>query len=887
MIIDYNIFPPLRLTVSKTKTKSKKITPLMQQYAELKAKHPDAILLFRVGDFYETFGEDAVKTAHALGIILTKRNNGGIDIELAGFPYHSLDNYLPRLVRSGFRVAICEQLEKPSKEKKIVKRGVTDVITPGLALSDNLLNHKENNYLAAVHQQKTDLIGIAFLDISTGEFHVSEGNTDYIKKLLHSFMPSEVLISKAKKNLYTEVFGEEFYSYPIDDWVFQSDYSEEKLKGHFDVSSLKGFGIQDLKSGQISAGAVLHYLELTKNNSLQHISKINRLLTEDYMWLDNFTIRNLEILRPQHRDGKCLMDIIDYTVTAMGARKLRKWILMPLLSPAKIHLRQEVVDHLRLHYPLLEEIDSYLHKIVDLERVVSKIATAKINPKEIEALKSSLESVGTVQELLKHAENSHVKNLAAKILDSSTIIDKINATLVAEPPISLQKGHCILEGVDEKLDELKYIINNSKELLVDIQKTEAEKTGIANLKIGFNNVFGYFLEVTNKYKNKDLVPDNWIRKQTLTNSERYITEELKELESKILTAQDQVSAIEQKIYAELIAFLSTHMQGILLNASILAELDCFCSFAKLAYKNNYCKPLIDDSLVMDIKDGRHPVIEQQMEPGTHYVPNDTYLENNTQQIILITGPNMSGKSAVLRQTALICLLAQTGSFVPATSAHLGIVDKLFTRVGASDNISSGESTFMVEMNETSNIMNNFTPRSLIILDEIGRGTSTYDGISIAWSIAEYLHENKEANPKTLFATHYHELNELSKTYSRIKNYNVSTRETGSKVVFLRKLVEGGSKHSFGIHVAKMAGMPKGLVERANEILHELEKKSVSNSEFKAEDLPKRQDKVQLQMFSSSSPVHDKILNILETIDINAMTPVECMLKLAELKDKLQ
>ena len=869
-----------------TKPKKKKITPLMQQYAELKAMHPDAVLLFRVGDFYETFGEDAVKTAQALGIILTKRNNGGVDIELAGFPYHSLDTYLPRLVRAGYRVAICEQLEKPSKEKKIVKRGVTDVITPGLALNDNLLNHKENNYLAAIHQLKADWFGISFLDISTGEFHVSEGNPDYIKKLLHSFMPSEVLISKAKKNIYIDEFGEEFYSYPIDDWIFKGDYADEKLKGHFDVTSLKGFGIQDLSSGQIAAGAILHYLELTKNDSLKHISRINRLLTEDYMWLDNFTIRNLEILRPQHRDGKCLMDIIDFTVTAMGARKLRKWILMPLLSPSKILLRQEVVDHLRLNYSLLEEIDSYLHKIVDLERVVSKIATGKINPREIEALKNSVISLGAVQELLALTDNEYVKNLAAKILDSKHIIQKIKATLVDEPPVSLQKGHCIQEGINSELDDLKYIINNSKELLVEIQQTEAEKTGIANLKIGFNNVFGYFLEVTNKYKNKDLVPENWIRKQTLTNSERYITEELKVLENKILTAQDQVSAIEHKIYAELIAFLSSHMQGILLNASILAELDCYCSFAKLAYKHNYCKPIIDDSYVLDIKDGRHPVIEQQMEPGNNYVPNDTFLDNEKQQIILITGPNMSGKSAVLRQTALICLLAQTGSFVPASSARLGIIDKLFTRVGASDNISSGESTFMVEMNETSNIMNNFTPRSLIILDEIGRGTSTYDGISIAWSIAEYLHENEDAKPKTLFATHYHELNELSKTYKRIKNFNVSTRETGSKVVFLRKLIEGGSKHSFGIHVAKMAGMPKGLVERANDILHELEKKSVNNSEIKAEDIPKRQEKLQLQMFSSSTPVHDEILTLLEKIDINAMTPVECMLKLSELKDKL-
>ncbi len=872
--------------MSKTKA-NKKVTPLMQQYAELKAKHPDAVLLFRVGDFYETFGEDAIKTAQALGIILTKRNNGGVDVELAGFPYHSLDVYLPRLVRSGYRVAICEQLEKPSKEKKIVKRGVTDVITPGLALSDNLLNHKENNYLAAIHQQKADNIGISFLDISTGEFHVSEGNPDYIKKLLHSFTPSEILISKAKKNIYSEEFGEEFYSYPIDDWVFQSDYADEKLKGHFDVTSLKGFGIQDLENGQIAAGAILHYLELTKNDSLKHISSITRLLTEDYMWLDNFTIRNLEIVRPQHRDGKCLMDIIDHTITAMGARKLRKWILMPLLSPSKIHLRQEVVDHLRLHFPLLEEIDSYLYKIVDLERVVSKIATAKIKPKEIEALKNSLLSLAAVQELLHHTENAHVKNLSAKILDGAVIIDKINTTLVDEPPVSLQKGNCIKEGVDSELDELKYIINNSKELLIEIQKTEAEKTGIANLKIGFNNVFGYYLEVTNKYKNKDLIPENWVRKQTLTNAERYITDELKVLETKILNAQDQVSTIEHKIYSELIAFLSTHMQGILLNASILAELDCYCSFAKLAYKNNYCKPVIDDSLTLDIKDGRHPVIEQQMEAGQTYVPNDTFLENNSQQIILITGPNMSGKSAVLRQTALICLLAQTGSFVPASSAHLGIVDKLFTRVGASDNISSGESTFMVEMNETSNIMNNFTPRSLIILDEIGRGTSTYDGISIAWSIAEYLHENSTANPKTLFATHYHELNELSKTYDRIKNFNVSTRETSSKVVFLRKLVEGGSKHSFGIHVAKMAGMPKELVERANDILHELEKKSVNKTDLKAEDIPKREDKVQLQMFSSASPLHDEILTMLESMDINAMTPVECMLKLAELKDKLQ
>jgi DNA mismatch repair protein MutS len=872
----------------KKAAKTKKPTPLMVQYFELKSKYSDAILLFRVGDFYETFGEDAIKASKALGIILTKRNNGGSKIELAGFPYHSLDLYLPRLVKAGFRVAICEQLEKPSKEKKIVKRGVTDVVTPGVTLNDKLLNHKENNFLCSIHIEKNDFYGISFLDISTGEFYVAEGNAELIKKLVNSFTPAEILVSKAKKNLYHDLFQDQYYCYQLEEWIYQTDFTREKILNQFGVLTLKGFGIETLEAAQIAAGSILHYLESTEKNHLDHITKINRIQAEDFMWLDSFTIRNLELVYSQHHTGSSLTDIIDRTTTPMGARMLKQWILMPLLSTNKIKARHKAVAHFKTHIELSDEVESYLKKIGDLERMVSKIATGRIHPKEVIALRNAAECFQVIKDLLRHSENEELILLADQINPSEKLILKIKEALQEDPPVNVLKGNCIQEGYNSELDDLRNTINNSKQLLTDIQVAEAEKTGIANLKIGFNNVFGYYLEVTNKYKNKDLIPENWVRKQTLTNAERYITDELKKLETKILNAQDLIQNLESSLYNELVVFLGGYMESIQLNAHLLAKIDCLLSFGKLAYKHDYCEPEINNSLVIDIKQGRHPVIEQQMKLGENYVPNDLFLSNEEQQIIMITGPNMSGKSAVLRQSALIVLLAQAGSFVPAKSASIGIVDKLFTRVGASDNISSGESTFMVEMNETSNIMNNITDRSLILLDEIGRGTSTYDGISIAWSIAEYLHENEAARPKTLFATHYHELNELANQYPRIKNFNVSTKETGNTVIFLRKLVPGGSLHSFGIHVAKLAGMPVEILRRAAEILTELEKKSVGNGSKEKLNIPSPPaQQFQLQMFSYDDPKHKEIADALDTLDVNAMTPVECMLKLIELKEKMK
>ncbi len=888
--------------MAKKSTKSKptgKVTPLMKQYFSVKNKYPGAILLFRVGDFYETFGEDAVKASKVLGIILTSRNNGGSKIELAGFPHHSMDLYLPRLVKAGFRVAICEQLEKPSKEKKIVKRGVTEVVTPGVAINDKLLDHASNNFLASVYFGKKDQAGVAFLDISTGEFLVSEGSLAYADKLLQSFNPSEVIFQKGKEKDFDGQFGTRFYTYPVEDWAFTGDYAKEKLLEHFEVQTLKGFGIDEMALAQIAAGAALHYVASTENTNLKHISSISRLQPDRYVWLDRFTIRNLELVHSNHETGIPLIKILDKTVLPMGARLLKKWVLLPLKNKAEIDNRLSVVDYFIKNDEPRDAIEGNLRLIGDLERLVSKVSLGKVNPREVVQIKKALAAIGPVKELLQKTNNDPLKSIAERLNPCPKLQELIASEIVEEPPVKLDKGGVIADGANDELDELRGIVNNSKELLLDIQKTEASQTGIDNLKIGFNNVFGYYLEVTNKYKNKGLVPNHWTRKQTLTGSERYITDELKKLETKILGAEEKILALESKLFINLISNLADYIQDIQRNASLVARVDCLMSFAKVALKNHYCRPEINDSHIINIQSGRHPVIEQHLDIGESYVPNDVYLDNEQQQIMMITGPNMSGKSAVLRQTALICLMAQMGSFVPAKSAELGWIDKVFTRVGASDNISSGESTFMVEMNETASIMNNISDRSLILLDEIGRGTSTYDGISIAWSIAEFLHNNPNAKPKTLFATHYHELNELANKFDRIKNYNIAVKEIENKVIFLRKLIPGGSNHSFGIHVAKMAGMPRSIVERASHILSELEQKSVLDRENEGADVPKTDNQIQnqlqnlstdnyqLSIFETVDPTAGKIKELLSGVDINAMTPVECMLKLKELKEILK
>jgi len=865
------------------KKKSGKVTPLMQQYGQLKAQYPDAILLFRVGDFYETFGQDAVKTSNILGIVLTSRNNGGSDIELAGFPYHSLDLYLPKIVKAGFRVAICEQLEKPSKEKKIVKRGVTNVVTPGVTLNDNLLDHKQNNFLAAIHFNAADHHGIAFLDISTGEFLISEGNLSEIEKLVQSLQPSEIIYSRSYQKKYISSFHEKYHTFLLDEWVFAKDYSREKLCEQFEVANLKGFGVEHMEHAQIAGGAALHYLGTTQNDRIKHINQIQRIESDNFVWLDRFTIRNLELVGSNHHNGLSLLHILDQTISPMGARLLRKWLLLPLKNLIEINRRHEIVEKFYHEEGFRDEYRSHLKSIGDLERLIAKIATGKVNPREIVQLKKALEALKPIKDLLLSADNKHLEILGDKIQLCEQLHALIVQQLIEEPPTLLSKGYVIADGFDDELDDLRNIVANSKEILQDIQKTEAEKTGITNLKIGFNNVFGYYLEVTNKYKNQGLIPDDWVRKQTLTGSERYITDELKKLETKILGAEDKISGIEERLYLELVASLQAYISPIQSNAEILAQLDCLYSFAQLAVKHYYTKPEVNDSLVIDIKEGRHPVIEQQLALGEAFVPNDTYLDSNDQQIIMITGPNMSGKSAVLRQTALICLLAQIGSFVPAASAKIGYIDKLFTRVGASDNISSGESTFMVEMNETASIMNNISERSLILLDEIGRGTSTYDGISIAWALTEYLHEHTEFQPKTLFATHYHELNELTNRFPRIRNFNVTTKELGNKVIFLRKLVAGGSKHSFGIHVAKMAGMPNNIVGRAVEILKQLEDKALnSNDDSKIQNISDSSH-LQLSIFETTDETAGLLKKELLEVDINGMTPIECMMKLQTLK----
>ena len=860
----------------------------MRQYFDMKSKHPDALLLFRVGDFYETFGSDAIKTSDILGIVLTSRNNGGSNIELAGFPHHSIDIYLPRLVKAGLRVAICEQLEKPSKEKKIVKRGITDIVTPGVKTSDALLNHKSSNYLASlILNPKDNAAAIALLELSTGEFLCSEGNIEQIEKILYSFEPSEIIYSRPSKKLLHHL-EEDFYLYPLDEWIFGYEFCLEKLLDHLKTNSLKGYGIDDTKNAQIAAGAILYYLQLTENNSVQHINKISRIQNDDYVWLDQFSVKNLELVNCLHPSGVSLFNVLDRTKTPMGARLLKKWVLLPLTSIEQIKDRQQVVGELFSSIEIVDGLDELISGIGDLERLVGKIAMGKCNPKELNQLRITILLIPKINLLLDKLKPDAFDQLPLL----TSILELLDQRLAENAPFNLSKGMVIAEGYHDDLDELRRIIKDSKSVLNDLLLKETQRTGIVNLKIGYNNVFGYYYEVTNRYKDQDLVPDHWSRKQTLTNSERYISEELKLLETKILGAEDKVLILENELYYQLLNDIIPHvsiMQGV---ARRLATLDCFSSLAKVASKYQYNAPDVNSGYEILIDQGRHPVIEQHLNLDEKYIPNDLFLGNNDQQIIMITGPNMSGKSAILRQTALICILAQMGSFVPAKQASIGLIDRIFTRVGASDNISSGESTFMVEMNETSNILNNLSQRSLVLLDEIGRGTSTYDGISIAWSIAEYLHDICKEKPKTLFATHYHELNELAEKHERIENYNVATKEVDNRIIFLRKLLPGGSNQSFGIHVAKMSGMPKEILERANQILTHLQTKSIEDDNTGRKETESKSEKLrhvpdsnqQLMIFDM---VDDKVMeaiNELKDIDINTLTPIECMLKLKELSN---
>lgn len=854
----------------------------MKQYYSIKKKYPDAILLFRVGDFYETFSDDAIKTSEILGITLTRRANGSASsVELAGFPHHALDTYLPKLVRAGQRVAVCDQLEDPKLTKKIVKRGVTELITPGVAINDTILEHRENNFLAAVHFEDKRA-GVAFLDISTGEFLTAEGPFDHVEKLVASFKPKEILFEKGKRNIFSEVFGPQHYTYGLDDWVFTWESAHDRLLKHFQTTSLKGFGIDQLKLGVVASGAILHYLDITHHHQVSHISGISRIDEEKYVWLDRFTIRNLEIFSPVNEGGRSLTDIIDKTVTPMGSRMLKRWVALPLKELKPILDRQSVVEHFFKDPQLKMDIEANLHPVGDLERLVSKVAAGRISPREVMQLHNALRCIIPIRQLCMSANNEVLKRMGEQLNPCDTIRERIAKEIVPDPPSSLNKGNVIREGVSDELDEIRNIAFSGKDFLNELQKREIERTGIPSLKINFNNVFGYYIEVRNTHKDK--VPPEWIRKQTLVNAERYITEELKEYESKILGAEERILVLETEIYNALVTALTEYIPAIQLNSNILARLDCLLGFAKLAAEHHYVRPVVHEGDEIDIRAGRHPVIETQLPAGEEYVPNDVYLDSETQQVMIITGPNMAGKSALLRQTALIVLLAQIGSFVPAESASVGLVDKIFTRVGASDNISLGESTFMVEMNEASSILNNLSPRSLVLFDELGRGTSTYDGISIAWSIVEYIHENARARAKTLFATHYHELNEMEKSYSRCKNYNVSVKEVGNKVIFLRKLVRGGSEHSFGIHVARMAGMPPSVVKRASEILAELEENNRHGSVSKpVEGLAKHREGYQLSFFQLDDPVLQQIRDQIINLDINNLTPVEALNKLNEIK----
>lgn len=854
-------------------------TPLMKQYNGIKTKYPDALLLFRIGDFYETFGADAIKTAQILGIVLTKRHNGSAgEVELAGFPHHSLDIYLPKLVRAGQRVAICDQLEDPKLTKTIVKRGVTELVTPGVVFNEQVLENKKNNFLASIYFLN-DKVGISFLDISTGEFLLAEGNLNYADKLLQSFKPSEILFNKKDKIKFEEFVGNSFNTFALEDWIFQIDYATDVLKKHFGTNSLKGFGIEENPLGIIAAGTALHYLADTQHHKLKHISNIARIEQEKYVWLDKFTIRNLELLHSQNENAKTLIDILDNTISPMGSRLLKRWLIMPLKEIQPINERLDAVDYFVKNESAINSISSLLSQVGDLERLISKVAAMRVTPRELLQLKKALGIILPLKKNCQSSKNNALKFIADQLNPCAELLIKLGKELHTDAPAMVQKGRVIANGVNEELDELRNLVTNGKDKLLEIQQREIQNTGINSLKIAFNNVFGYYIEVRNTFKNK--VPPNWIRKQTLVSAERYITEELKEYESKILGAEEKILTLETKLFNELVLSVQEYIQPIQINAQLIAKIDCFISFALTAINNNYTKPKVCDTDLIDIKLGRHPVIEKQLPVGEDYVANDIFLDNQSQQIIMITGPNMSGKSALLRQTALIVLMAQIGSFVPAAHASIGLVDKIFTRVGASDNISQGESTFMVEMNETASILNNLSARSLILLDEIGRGTSTYDGISIAWAIAEYIHEHPTLKAKTLFATHYHELNEMEAIFKRIKNYNVSVRETEKKVIFLRKLVKGGSEHSFGIHVAQMAGMPKNLLKRANEILAQLEK-SHAGTGNETSNKAKETD-YQLSFFQLNDPVLEQIKDELTKLDINILTPVEALMKLNEIK----
>ncbi len=865
------------------KAKKSSETPLMKQYNAIKARYPGALLLFRVGDFYETFGEDAIKASKVLDIVLTKRANGSAShIELAGFPHHSLDAYLPRLVRAGNRVAICDQLEDPKSVKGIVKRGVTELVTPGLSMNDNVLEQRRNNFLASVHYADNGC-GVSFLDLSTGEFLVAQGTEDYVEKLIQGFQPSEIIYSKAERARFEKSYGTNYNNFHLEEWIFSEEYGYEKLIRHFNTNNLKGYGVDEMRLGVVAAGAVLFYLEETEHKEVKHIGQLSRIDEQQYVWLDKFTIRNLELIHPSQPDGTALIDILDHTQTPMGSRLLRKWMVLPLKNLEQIERRLHTVEAFIEEEEVLQEVNAYLKQIGDLERLISKVATGRINPRELGQLKKSLNQVKPIKEELRKSANTIFGQHLDQLNECEALLTTIDSGLKEDAPINATQGNIIQDGVNAELDELRKLAFSGKDYLKGIQERETERTGISSLKIAYNKVFGYYLEVTNAHKDK--VPEEWIRKQTLVNAERYITEELKVYEEKILNAEGQIFVIEQKLYAELVSFATEYIEVIQQNARTIATLDCLTSFAYLAGRNGYVKPSVSDEYLLDIKAGRHPVIEQHMPPEEEYIPNDVYLDNESQQVLVITGPNMAGKSALLRQTALIVLMAQMGSYVPAGYARVGLVDKVFTRVGASDNLSRGESTFMVEMTETASILNNLSNRSLVLMDEIGRGTSTYDGISIAWSIVEYLHNHESYRAKTLFATHYHELNELTNDLPRVKNFNVAVKELDNKIIFIRKLQPGGSEHSFGIHVAQLAGMPNQVVIRANTILGHLEADKLSeNEKDKLSEVPSSQ--FQLNLFESD-PRFERVMKLLREIDINAISPVEALLKVNEMKDVLK
>ena len=865
------------------------LTPMMKQFLDLKAKHPDAVMLFRCGDFYETYSTDAVVASEILGITLTKRNNGkgGQTIEMAGFPHHALDTYLPKLIRAGKRVAICDQLEDPKLTKKLVKRGITELVTPGVAINDNVLNYKENNFLAAVHFGK-GACGVAFLDISTGEFLTAEGTFDYVEKLLNNFAPKEVLYEKGKKLMFEGNFGNKFFTFELDDWVFTESTAREKLLQHFEVKNLKGFGVEHLKNGVIASGAILQYLVLTQHTQTAHITSLARIEEDKYVRLDKFTIRNLELIGSMNEGGSSLLNVIDKTICPMGARLLRRWMVFPLKDVRPVNDRLDVVEYFFRQPGFKDLIEEQLHRVGDLERILSKVAVGRANPREMVALKVALQAVEPVKQACTEADNASLNRIGEQLNICRSIRDRIEKEINNDPPLLVNKGGVMKQGVSAELDELRGIAYSGKDYLLQIQQRESEQTGIPSLKIGYNNVFGYYIEVRNTHKDK--VPPEWVRKQTLANAERYITQELKEYEEKILGAEDKILVLEAQLYAELVQAVGEFIPAIQLNANQLARLDCLLSFATVARENNYIRPVLADDDVIDIRQGRHPVIEKQLPVGEKYIANDVMLDSRTQQVIIITGPNMAGKSALLRQTALITLMAQIGCFVPAESAHIGLVDKIFTRVGASDNISVGESTFMVEMNEAADILNNLSPRSLVLFDELGRGTSTYDGISIAWAIVEYIHEHPKAKARTLFATHYHELNEMEKTFKRIKNYNVAVKEVNNKVIFLRKLERGGSEHSFGIHVAKMAGMPKSIVKRADEILKQLEQENRQTGAVTGKTItegPSSAGGMQLSFFQLDDPVLCQIRDEILNLDVNNLTPIEALNKLNDIKKILK